>query len=509
LTDTIPRINEPELFFGFVAPIGTDVRSSHRYISQYFKAAGYRVVPIKVTDVFDQIAKYLPPKVPLDRTSEARRLETYIKYGNQIRETFDDDQILAALSIVRVIQERIQLSDSAVIPEKTVFLLSQFKRREEIELLRSIYGRAFFQISVYSRRGARVDYLSRRFAQGENRGNPNSFRSPAETIVERDENESDKAHGQRVSRIFHDADVIINSDVGEDDIEKQVSRFCDLVFGSNRISPTKSEYGMFAAKAAALRTLDLSRQVGAAIFSKDGDVIAMGSNEVPSGLGGTYWADGDDDIDDRDYRREHDANDRRKSQLLNELFKLAKVDNIEEVLQDAAIKESQFMDALEYGRIIHAEMSAICDAARLGRSIKDAILFSTTFPCHMCAKHIVASGIKRVVFLEPYPKSLTSHLHSDSSCIEGADRGKYSKYPGVEFEHFYGVSPRRYRELFERTSRKDHHGNFLEWKNSVKQPIIDLKFPFYMSLEGHVLESTKAYLAKLRMPVEALQHQRI
>jgi hypothetical protein len=70
-------------------------------------------------------------------------------------------------------------------------------------------------------------------------------------------------------------------------------------------------------------------------------------------------------------------------------------------------------------------------------------------------------------------------------CIEGADRGKYAKYPSVDFEHFYGVSPRRYRELFERPARK---------KNNVKQPIIDLKFPFYMSLEGHVLESTKAYL---------------
>ena len=38
---------------------------------------------------------------------------------------------------------------------------------------------------------------------------------------------------------------------------------------------------MFAAKAAALRTLDLSRQVGAAIFSADGEIISMGSNEVP------------------------------------------------------------------------------------------------------------------------------------------------------------------------------------------------------------------------------------
>ena len=107
-----------------------------------------------------------------------------------------------------------------------------------------------------------------------------------------------------------------------------MTRFCDLLFGSNKISPNKNEYGMFVAKAAALRTLDLFRQVGAAIFSEDGDVISMGSNEVPKAGGGTYWSDGRDNIDDRDYRREEDTNDRRKSELLTELFELAKVENV-------------------------------------------------------------------------------------------------------------------------------------------------------------------------------------
>jgi deoxycytidylate deaminase len=89
------------------------------------------------------------------------------------------------------------------------------------------------------------------------------------------------------------------------------------------------------------------------------------------------------------------------------------------------ISDSQFMDALEYGRIVHAEMSAISDAARNGRAIKDTVLYSTTFPCHMCAKHIVAAGIAKVIFLEPYPKSLASDLHSDSIEIENSDRGQY------------------------------------------------------------------------------------
>jgi deoxycytidylate deaminase len=58
---------------------------------------------------------------------------------------------------------------------------------------------------------------------------------------------------------------------------------------------------------------------------------------------------------------------------------------------------SRIMDVTEYGRVVHAEMLAVCDAARLGNSIKGTILYVTTFPCHNCTKHILASGIKRVV----------------------------------------------------------------------------------------------------------------
>ncbi len=171
------------------------------------------------------------------------------------------------------------------------------------------------------------------------------------------------------------------------------------------------------------------------------------------------------------------------------------------------IIDSQFMDALEYGRVIHAEMSAICDAARLGRSTQDSILFSTTFPCHLCAKHIVGAGIRKVVFLEPYPKSLAADLHGDAISIEGSDRGKYQDYPAVEFTHFFGISPRRYREFFERAKRKNERRDFVQWRDGVKRPLPDLKFPFYFKLEEAVLEGTvQGYLDKIRMSREALDH---
>jgi deoxycytidylate deaminase len=267
------------------------------------------------------------------------------------------------IACAKIMRARAQAGDPTKRkPEKKVYLIHQFERKEEVALLRSVYGRIFFQISVYSRRGARVDHLARQFAHSDNVANHNVYRSKAEDIVQIDESQIGSGHGQQVSAIFHDADLVINSDGSDADVSNQVSRFCKLLFGSNKISPTKIEYGMFAAKAAALRTLDLSRQVGAAIFTSDGEVLAMGSNEVPKALGGTYWSDDTRELDDRDYVRSYDANDRIKRERLTELLKIIEVSKPEEVFNSKTIRNSQFMDALEYSRVIHAEN--VCDYRR-------------------------------------------------------------------------------------------------------------------------------------------------
>ncbi|MEJ7655371.1 MAG: deaminase [Chloroflexia bacterium] len=46
---------------------------------------------------------------------------------------------------------------------------------------------------------------------------------------------------------------------------------------------------------------------------------------------------------------------------------------------------------------MHAEMSALLDAGRRGVPVQGATLYTTTFPCHNCARHIVGAGIDRVV----------------------------------------------------------------------------------------------------------------
>jgi hypothetical protein len=64
-----------------------------------------------------------------------------------------------------------------------VYLLYQFKREEEIELLRAVYGKLFFQVSVYSTRGARVEYLARKFAGSEYSSQTQRFKDKAEKLI--------------------------------------------------------------------------------------------------------------------------------------------------------------------------------------------------------------------------------------------------------------------------------------------------------------------------------------
>ena len=364
------------------------------------------------------------------------------------------------------------------------YVFDQFKRREEVEALRQVYGRAFIVVSIYSDKEKRIRALAEKMAADRSIPRPNEDQeNQAKQLARRDEDEEGEPTGQRLRDTFPHADLFVNSD-DADEMRALTDRFLALLFGANNLSPTREEYGMYAAKSAALRSLDLSRQVGAAIFTPNSEIIAIGCNEVPKAGGGTYWTKDTDDA--RDYTLEHDENDRMRRVLLADVVRRLMdagllnpgqtADQIvTQVIHEAGktgstLRDALLMDLLEFGRIVHAEMCALSDAAKLGRAVKDGTLYSTAFPCHLCAKHIVAAGIKRVVFIEPYPKSYAEDLHKDSIVVSA------SKYSGtkVQFSPFIGVAPRRYQQLFERGRRKNSSGDYMEWTAGSPRPLVNI-----------------------------------
>ena len=59
-------------------------------------------------------------------------------------------------------------------------------------------------------------------------------------------------------------------------------------------------------------------------------------------------------------------------------------------------------DGTTKGYVLHAEANAITKIAKSGNSSDGATLYVTTSPCLECAKLIIQSGIKRVVYSEKY-----------------------------------------------------------------------------------------------------------
>ena len=87
--------------------------------------------------------------------------------------------------------------------------------------------------------------------------------------------------------------------------------------------------------------------------------------------------------------------------------------------------------ALDKCRSLHAEETTILKVA--DGQINGSILYSTTFPCLQCAKRILHSGIKQIVYIDPYPEEESIKM------LEGGD---------VKTEKFQGVKAQAYYKLF-------------------------------------------------------------
>lgn len=67
-------------------------------------------------------------------------------------------------------------------------------------------------------------------------------------------------------------------------------------------------------------------------------------------------------------------------------------------------------DETKYPYVVHAELNAILNSR--GQSLKNAKIYVSLFPCNECAKAIIQSGIKEVVYLSD--KYADSHMTAAS-----------------------------------------------------------------------------------------------
>lgn len=311
-------------------------------------------------------------------------------------------------------------------------------------------------------------------------------------LIDRDRKE-DVDHGQQLDKSLKLSDFFIrNSPGSKEAIERHVVRFGKVMHGGVDVTPTRDEFGMYVAYSSGLASACMSRQVGASILDAEGTVLSTGCNDVPKAGGGLYTTG------DNDFRcvmgmpgichNDAEKDDIRKEiQQILEEANLAKPDAEKVALRIR--KDTRLGDLIEFSRAVHAEMDALIAVARKGSgSVQGATLYSTTYPCHNCARHILASGISRVFFIEPYEKSLAVKLHSDAIVHDSEPRDTVRAK--VPFLHFEGVAPRRYQDLFLFPSgRKDSTGRRLQQNLTDAPKKIPQMLDSYLDIESKIVET--------------------
>lgn len=113
------------------------------------------------------------------------------------------------------------------------------------------------------------------------------------------------------------------------------------------------EYFMALAELSAMRSKDPNTQVGACIVDKNNRILSIGYNGAPNGF------------DDNDFPWE---------------------------------REGEPLET-KYLYVVHAERNAILNYRGSRKDLEGATIYVDLFPCNECAKEIIQSGIKEVVYL--------------------------------------------------------------------------------------------------------------
>lgn len=490
LKEKIKSRRTNELIIGVCGAVGCNLHDVVSELKDQFGAFSYEVTIVKVSSLIkelaakhDEISKIAPPIDSIESLDLFSRYQALQDLGDALRDKLSNDALATQAIKLISTSRQIKMNESGdKIPPRAVYIVDQLKHPAEVELFRLTYRNAFFLVGVMSPQNARLEYLQTEGLSS----------LDAQKLIERDRKDNLK-HGQQLEKTIYNSDFFVKHSLkSSGNITKPCKRFVGLVHGENGITPTRDESGMYAAYSASLKSACLSRQVGAAIANSLGDVISVGWNDVPAGGGGLYNEDSENDQrcvvhgkkcynDDTKQRlaksivailtqaktRKKDENKNKQNEQL--IFVASKDTDHSTIpieknssltpaeaskLANEILEITALGSIIEYSRAIHAEMEAILNIARGGKSSTlAATMYTTTYPCHNCARHIIAAGISRVVYIEPYEKSLAMKLHADAISIDESSSDK------VLFENFQGVSPSRYTTLFAFShSRKNNLG---------------------------------------------------
>jgi deoxycytidylate deaminase len=418
----------------------------------------------------------------------AERRHALIDVGDEMRRTYGFS-VLAELAVHEIrVDRELHARDPATrqyLPRRACHIVDSIKNQHELELLRTVYREALHVVGVFAPVNTREQALR---AQGLDN-------TAIAQLMDRDSGE-ELDEGQTVQETFPQCDFFLRMDSNTDtQLRGRVERFLHLILGTQVITPTRAETAMYAAASAASNSACLSRQVGAAVTDDEGEILAIGWNDVPRAFGDLYVTDLDASAHGNNDLRCWNFGGKCYNDEEKELLATHVVDALGPLVSDsnreAAIRsvksDKKLRSLIEFSRSIHAEMHAILTALRQkGDRVRGGRIYVTTYPCHSCARHIIAAGISEVYYIEPYKKSLATRLHGDAmtESEEAVDKVRLLPYDGV--------APTRFLSLFKmkRDSRK-HNGKVVRIAPDHGTPKVEKSLEALPALEALVVESLR------------------
>lgn len=441
--DVLGRAASAEFVFAVVGHAGSGTTAiaktlEHLLVETRLDGTIFDVAMIRARDVIEEWAKrkgkQIPPGGPKRYLKDVQLLQDY---GDEMRAEANNDGSYEYAAVARglidfIRRERARRTGATIMSGQPVkpdgnpraYILDSIRHPDEVQLLRNVYGSAFVLIGIVCEEEKRISRMQEKYVDC-GKGNAQSF-------MKRDADD-EKRHGQHVADAFHLADFFVDNTTDRErkggsnpdwKVNEDLSRLVKIITHSELTRPNLPETAMYHAFSAQMQSACLSRQVGAAVVDKQGNIIATGTNEVPKAGGGVYGegiaAEADDSrcafFKDGSMRfcRNTDEQNKIVEDLLEEVPELKAVSEDRKKELKKSLRRTRIGGLLEFSRAVHAEMDALLSAARKGVSLAGCRVFVTTYPCHYCARHIVAAGIDEVQYIEPYPKSQALSLHPDS-----------------------------------------------------------------------------------------------
>lgn len=479
----------PELYFATVRAVGTPLH--HTVIEPLTEAladVGFLLFEIKLSQrLFDPIPVSLP--LPQGQESPHLRYVALTNAADYLRSSTGRKDALAVeairhLHLVGRRQARREAREQGF--RGIAYLFRNLMHPHEAQRLYRMYGKQLFILSIFSPEEERLRHHANQLA-GDDPMRADMFREEAQEYFRREsgypspteslDKELVKQQPYRINipRTWQHGDLFLNiSDAAR--TSDQIKRLIELIFRHPFHTPRPEEIGMAEAFLAATESANVARQVGASIVSPDGELLAVGTNDVPKPTGGIYRAGMEPDHRDHTDEYRKDMSDVNRRGILVDLIKRQLADSdwlvqagYEKSGEDPALdydilsrmlinspiaRSAQFFDVIEYGRTLHAEMDAITSAARKGTSLRGSTLYCTTLPCHECARLIIGAGVKRVIFVEPYEKSRAAILYKTEINFTTMSESLRKDSELVDFVPYVGISPRRFYDVFSPVIRK-------------------------------------------------------